>query len=202
MRPVLLFSLVLSLSACDGSSSAPAASKAPEELPKPVPTEIEEDAVNLPPGFVSADITELFVKLRDSGKSEFETTQAYKKRLGEEARTYSFLVEAMETNYDADHGQMVARLRLKVDASTGEEDSLMVPILHRVERSNFLASNAVGVNVEVQRTAEIDYGMAVVKIPATVVGNRRCINTTNGSSTCACRCHPTRRVNARVRCAS
>jgi hypothetical protein len=28
------------------------------------------------------------------------------------------------------------------------------------------------VNVEVQRTAEIDYGMAVVKIPATVVGNR------------------------------
>ena len=93
MRPVVLVALVLSLSACDRTSPAPAASAAPKEASKPVPTEIAEDTPHLPAGFISADITELFVTLRDAGKSEFETTEAYKKRRGDEARTYSFLVE-------------------------------------------------------------------------------------------------------------
>ena len=142
------------------------------EVPKPVPTEVAEDAPRLPVGFVSADVAELFLELRTAGKSEFETAEVYKKRLGEEARTYSFQVEPMETTYDADHAQMVARLRVKVDASTTDikEHSLMVPVVHKVEHSTFPASNAFGVKVDVQRTDETDYGVAVVKIPATVIG--------------------------------
>jgi hypothetical protein len=160
MRFAVFLALVVSLGACNRTPPAPEASAAPKEVlqpvatkavPQPVTTEVAEDAGHLPGGFVGVDINALFLKLRNAGKSEFETTDAYKRRLAEEARVYSFLVEPMESSYNADRAQMLVRLRMKVDASTTDikEHSLMVPVLHKVERSTFPASNAFGVKVEV-----------------------------------------------------
>jgi hypothetical protein len=40
------------------------------------------------------------------------------------------------------------------------------------ERSTFSASNALGVKVDVRQTAETDFGLAAVKVPARMIGNR------------------------------
>jgi hypothetical protein len=144
--------------------------------PKPAPRPLTDTDTRLPDGFTGDDIHRVYASLKSGGKSEFETTDAYRKRLGDEARSivYSFLVQPRRAQYDADRGEVVLQLRVKVDPSTTDvnEDSITIPADSKEERSTFPASNALGVKVDVQRTTETDYGLAAVKVPAEIIGRR------------------------------
>ena len=185
MKTPLALGLALSIvTACGRHTDAervPQQNEAPQPpqpavAVKPPPAPLEDSATRLPEGFVADDIERVIESLRAAEKSEFETTEAYRKRLVEEANAaiYNFIVDPMETTYDADRGQMVVRLWLKVDPSTTDiyEDSLMVPVRNKVERSTFPASNAFGVQLQVQRTTETAHGLAAAKVPAAMIGQR------------------------------
>jgi hypothetical protein len=158
------------------TETATAKAAAPAPPPKPAPRSLADTDTRLPDGFTGDDIRRVYRSLKSAGKSEFETTDAYRKRLAEEVRStvYTFLVPPRRAQYDADRGEMVLQLRVKVDPSTTDsyEHSLMVPAESKVERSTFPASNALGVQIQVQRTTERDYGLAAVKVPAEMIGKR------------------------------
>lgn len=144
--------------------------------PKPAPRQLSDTDTRVPDGFTGDDIRRVYAALKSGGKSEFETTVAYRKRLADEARStvYSFLVQPRRAQYDADRGEMVLQLRVKVDPSTTDvnEDSITISADSKEERSTFQASNALGVKVDVQRTTETDYGLAAVKVPAEMIGRQ------------------------------
>ncbi len=150
-------------------------SQPPDAVP-PAPLRLDNSATALPERFTGHDIERVYQSLHTSGRSEFETTEAYRKRLSDEAdaSVYHFIVEPKEIVYDADKGEMELRLWVKVDPSTTDidEDSAMLPVRNKVERTTFPASNAFGVQVQVQRTSETAYGLAAVKVPATLIGQR------------------------------
>lgn len=149
-------------------ATAPPAPKAPAPP-------LDDAATRLPDGFKADEIESLIRALKTSGKSEFETTDAYRQRIKDEAqiKTFNFVVEPLDTEYDADRQQMRVRLWIKVDPSTSdEEDSMTIPVQNKIERTSFPAANAFGVQVQVQRTTEEAHGIAVVPIRAEMIGKR------------------------------
>lgn len=177
MKVVILGVSIAAAVACRGSQ--PDASKTHPPEPSVVrqePPPLDDDATRLPDGFASDDIERVFQSLRTAGKSEFETTDAYRERLATEAKAtnYNFLVDPLEVTYDADARRMLVRLWVKVDPSTVdiEEDTAMLPVRNKVERTTFPASNAFGVNVQVERTMETAHGLAAAKVPAQLIGQR------------------------------
>lgn len=151
------------------TATSPAAIKVP-------PPPIDDSASRMPDGFKPDEIEPLINSLKATGKSEFETTEAFRRRLATEAQTkvYNFVVEPLDTTYDADRQQIRVRLWIKVDPSTTdiEENSMTIPVQNKVERSSFSASNAFGVQVQVQRTTEMAHAIAAVPIPAEMIGKR------------------------------
>ena len=48
----------------------------------------------------------------------------------------------------------------------------MVPVRNKVEVTEYPASNALGVKVQVQQTKETAYGLAAAKVPSEMIGQR------------------------------
>ena len=88
-----------------------------KQTPTPVATRVSDEATAIPAGFVGDDIERVYRQLQSAGKSEFETTDVYKKRLRQEAgaSAYHFLAEPLDISYDADKQEMVMRLWVEVD---------------------------------------------------------------------------------------
>ena len=191
-RGVIAAMTFLAIAACSSPDAPPpaqTAAPAPAPAPPP-PVRVNESAATLPPQFVRDDIERVFQTLRGSGRSEFETTEAYRKRLGDESQgtLHTFVVEpflppAVTVEYDADRSRMVMRLWVKRDPSTTDinEDSITFPILNKVETSTYPASNAFGAQVQVQRTSEVAHAVAPVPVPVEMLHRQQKQYTVDGT---------------------
>lgn len=132
---VMLIAVAGVLSACGGNTEtaqrnpAPAESVAPASVVQLVP--LTDDMNVLPEKFSTDNIRRVFNETSETGRSEFETTVAYRARLAEEAETkrFTFVVDPLAQRYDADAQRIILRLALASLAWTDvDESSRLVPV--------------------------------------------------------------------------
>jgi len=133
---------------------------------------------NLPPGFKGIEIKEVWNVLKSKQevlqKGKYETTAEYKQRLTASSSSiaplipsdeYGFLLQDIRPTYDADTQAFSAwkPIWCQKTLDYGQNKGWFTCVVGKLSRqeSNYVGSNAFGVNATISKTTGTDFGIAI-----------------------------------------